>query len=1694
MPQTKAQLRDELEAVKRELEEVRASARRELAASAKKAQEAEKKLREELKAEQQETQRELTEATTELATMQDKVEELETARRAEGTLTLEDERQLSSAEVGTLINELEDAREEALETVDRYQWELDKLKREHESELLHTKLGLKEELDKKYQRDVKTRDELIDLLRANLSTKVTKEPASGDNDPERGVRSSGGGSVDHEGLDESGRGNRLRLPSLPKYSGDDREDVDSLRRWLAKLEKHAELLGWTEREKLVQFELHLTGRAERVYEVLPSKSKETYAVATEALRKRLNPVEREALVSAQLMRRKQQAGESVDEFAQELEKLFDQSYGRRSGMDEASKEMLKRDFFVQGLQLKWQEKVLPSAETFSAALHQARAAEQQEEQLSKIHPSGRAMRPAGSTTPSAPRLSTPVPSRERTDVTGRRSRRPGTCYECGGSDHKWRDCPKLKPTSETPGRRSNTRVTTTSSNITSSQGSSESLDDACHRLQQQWMDAEFRRLVETYDGSAGVDTVAGAVGPLYYCNVNIAGEPVEAMVDTGSSATIMSFDLFKKIGRKAGIAKNALSQPDVTLRDYSQRPIPVGAKVDLEVEFNGKKMTATVYLRGSGSTESESLLLGTNVVIPVGLMSPAKGVSSRGGATAKVRLVQAKRVPGGKGAIVEAQVDGLHPCGSPLLFQPCPKVSGSIGVTMEDTILIPDEDRRVYVPVSNQTREPVMLQSGLSLGRLEEFDVAPATDANELEGVCVAKVCVEPDSVDAARKKKLASMLGADQPESADAKQMIIQAALEFSDVFAVDDEHGEVKGVEHQIVTGDSQPIRQVPRRVPFALRGEISRMVHEMLDANVIEESASPWASPVVLVRKKDGTLRFCVDYRRLNAVTRKDTFPLPRIDDLLDQLHGKKVFSTLDAKRGYWQIKVHDDSKSKTAFVTFDGLYEFRVMPFGLCNAPSTFQRLMQKILSGMSEFCTAYIDDILVFSDSVEEHIEHLKRVFRRLRECGLKLHPRKCSLGRPSVPYLGHVVSEEGIFPDPGKLAAVKCFPTPTDVRALREFLGLASYYRRFVPNFAKVAGPLHMLTHADAQYVWTQSCESAFARLKELLTSPPVLAYPDFSKPFVLHTDASGKGLGAVLEQVQTDGTSHPIAYASRTLSKHEAKYGITELEALAVVWALRHFRAYLLGHSCTVFTDHAPVKSLLNSRHPSGKLARWAQTVAEFDLELKYKPGRKNANADALSRSPLDDPVMKPSESIFHSVQVGAVTLAESEDCQVPCELVKLQSQDPELGPIVTCLKTGSLPEENNLSRRVVLEQSKYTLVDEILYRLDDTRKDRLRICVPSKLRENLMQEAHAGKFSGHFSPKGVYSMLARRYWWNGMYRDVHSFCKSCLDCASYQGSGRKVKPELMPIPVGGPFYRVGVDIMELPQTVNGNKYVISFVDYFTKWVESFPSDNQASETIVKLLVDHVICRHGVSEALISDRGANLLSTLMAEVDEVMGMRKINTTAYHPQADGLVENFNRTLQAMIAKSVDKFGMNWDEHLPHLLFAYRTKPHESTGESPFYLLYGRDARVPTEAALSTVRTEYQVDIDDYKSELVYGLSESWKIAREQIKKAQKRQKRQYDRRARPKDIRVGDRVMVYMPYERTGKNRKLSRPYFSPYRVEEVHPNGVTVRPVDRPSHDTIRVNQDRVTLCPKELPDKAWLGKRFANKRARKN
>ena len=384
------------------------------------------------------------------------------------------------------------------------------------------------------------------------------------------------------------------------------------------------------------------------------------------------------------------------------------------------------------------------------------------------------------------------------------------------------------------------------------------------------------------------------------------------------------------------------------------------------------------------------------------------------------------------------------------------------------------------------------------------------------------------------------------------------------------------------------------------------------------MIQPSSSPWASPVVMVRKRDGTHRFCVDFRELNSVTKADTFPLPKIDDLLDQLGAARYFSTLDLASGYWQIRMHPDSVEKTAFVTPQGLHEFRVMPFGLTNAPGVFQRLMERVLSGLNpedgpDYVVVYIDDVLVFSRTIDDHLEHLSRVIQRLHGAGLKLKPSKCHFIREEVEYLGHMITPQGLKTNARLIAAVSEFPRPRNLPEVRRFLGLSSYYRRFVPNFSKIASPLQALTRKAVEFEWSSGCEMSFQALKEKLTSAPLLAYPSFRRPFVLETDASIAGVGAVLSQLQDDGLLHPVAYASRSLTPSERNYAITELETLAVVWAITHFIAYLYGHEDTVYTDHTAVKAVLETPNPSGKHARWWTKVygsGVKNVTIQYRPG----------------------------------------------------------------------------------------------------------------------------------------------------------------------------------------------------------------------------------------------------------------------------------------------------------------------------------------------------------------------------------------------------------------------------------------------------------------------------------------------------
>ncbi|KAL6481161.1 hypothetical protein MHYP_G00092410 [Metynnis hypsauchen] len=446
----------------------------------------------------------------------------------------------------------------------------------------------------------------------------------------------------------------------------------------------------------------------------------------------------------------------------------------------------------------------------------------------------------------------------------------------------------------------------------------------------------------------------------------------------------------------------------------------------------------------------------------------------------------------------------------------------------------------------------------------------------------------------------------------------------DFSGLFA--ERIGHTTVAVHRIETGDARPINLPPYRTSPLKKKLIEEQIQSMLDNDIIEPASGPWSSPIVIVPKPSGEARFCVDYRGLNQVTVKDRYPLPRIDESLDFLTRGKFISTLDMARGYWQVGVEESSRPKTAFASHCGLFQFKVLPFGLCNAPATFQRVMNTVLAGLIyKCCVVYLDDIVIASPTFKQHLVDLREVFTRLEEAGLALKLEKCQFCRNELKFLGYKVSPDGILPDTDKVDAVLKFPVPADVKHVRQFLGLTSYYRRFIHNYAQHVEPLFALTRQDTAFVWDNECQLVMDFLKASLTSAPVLNFPDFDRPFSLHTDACDRGLGAALMQRDDAGRQIAIAYASRTLHKSERPYPTSEKECLGVIWALEHFRPYIEGLPVTVYTDHSSLKWLMSRPNPSGRLARWCLRLQDFDVRLVHKPGPQNTVPDALSRNPLD-------------------------------------------------------------------------------------------------------------------------------------------------------------------------------------------------------------------------------------------------------------------------------------------------------------------------------------------------------------------------------------------------------------------------------------------------------------------------------------
>ena len=909
-------------------------------------------------------------------------------------------------------------------------------------------------------------------------------------------------------------------------------------------------------------------------------------------------------------------------------------------------------------------------------------------------------------------------------------------------------------------------------------------------------------------------------------------------------------------------------------------------------------------------------------------------------------------------------------------------------------------------------------------------------------------------------------------------KEQIKELIRIFSDVFS--DQTGRTTKLQHQInLLPGSRPYNSPPFRYAPARRQVIEDNLKEMADQGIISPSQSPWAAPVILAPKKDGSLRFCIDYRKLNAMTVRDAYPIPRIDDTLDSLQEAKFVSTLDLRSGYWQVEMERNSRDKTAFVTHKGLFQFNVMPFGLTNAPATFQRLMDIVLAGLKwQCCLVYIDDVVIYSPTFEQHLTDLKNVFEALRTANLTLKASKCQFCRKEMRYLGHIITQQGIKPDPDLVKSVTHFPQPKKIKDVQSFLGLTGYYRKFIRDYAKIAEPLLQQLRNNQRnnhhLQWSQECTQAFETLKTKLTIAPIMNTPNFEHPFILELDACEYGLGAVLTQ-EYNGGKYVIAYGSRTLSSSERKYGATEREALAIVWATKHFRPYLEGNKIFIRSDCKALEWMRNAKDVTGRLARWSMKLAAFQIEeIKYRPGTANANADSLSRNPLPNEIVYTSEL---STIETAINLWENTN--ILDNIRTEQQTDSKLHSIIEYLQTKPPSEPNE-------KRNPYALINGLLYKIKNSNRhynqrilgNKHLLVIPKLMQQKLLHWAHDHPTAGHSGQQKTLFRLNTRVFWNSMRKDVHNYVNACEACQQFKYDNTPSSSQMQIHSVNEPWHTIGIDLMgPFPVTSRNKRFLLVIVDYFTRWIELFPLNTTTSNVISELLVDQLFTRYGLPKYILSDNGPQFVSNMFRSFCDTMKIQQKLTANYHPQSN-MTERVNRTLKPLIAIYAQRLPHSWDKEIQKLAFAIRTSVNETTGESPAFLMFGRDIKGPLDLIIGEPttgpppQTLDHKQIQDYKTTLIHNLRCAYNTVIERSDIEKHNQKMKYDQHTNSRKFTIGDLVWVAIPTSHIGDNtiaNKLQPHYDGPCRlIKQLSPITFIVRRL-RDNVDLGATNTDRL-------------------------
>lgn len=845
----------------------------------------------------------------------------------------------------------------------------------------------------------------------------------------------------------------------------------------------------------------------------------------------------------------------------------------------------------------------------------------------------------------------------------------------------------------------------------------------------------------------------------------------------------------------------------------------------------------------------------------------------------------------------------------------------------------------------------------------------------------------------------------------------------------------GMTDQVMHVIDTGDANPIKQRHYTMSPVRQKLVEEELDRMLELKVVEPSKSPWSSPIVLLDKPDGSRRFCINFKALNAVTKPDAYPLPKVTNILDRLRDARYLSSLDIKSAFWQIPLDPASKEKTAFtVPGRGLYHFNAMPFGLHNAPATWQRFIDSVLGPELEpYVFVYLDDIIAITPTYTKHLEVLTEIFKRVRAAKLTLNREKCIFCRQELKYLGYVVSEEGLRVDPDKVQAIVDIPVPRNQKDVRQFVGTASWYRRFISNFSTRLYPLTSMLKKGKRFEWNSEAQESWDDIRSCLIKSPILSCPNFDKPFTIACDASGVGLGAVLSQESEKGEI-VVAYASRTLTRGEQNFSVTERECLAVLWAIEKFRPYVEGTRFTVITDHYSLLWLLNLKDPQGRLARWSYRLQPYDFKLVHRKGKDHVVPDMLSRAPVEgDSNVKVPVEAHSNTFVGEIHENTLHDNWY-LTMVKAVQDDSDKYPL-------------------------WRVEDGKLYKLvmDKTDSENEDSCwkevVPKFRRSDILKEHHDVVTAGHLGVFKTIKRIQRLYYWPKMRSDIAKYVKNCQVCQRTKyDQGKSMGLMGSRRSADEPWTMLCADLMgPFPRSTKGFKYLLVVSDTFTKYTLLFPLRAATATSVAHHLLDDVFMVYGVPKYLICDNGSEFIGSPVKRLAEEYKFKLLLNASRHPQANP-TERTNRTLISMLRAYIKDNHRLWDKDLPKIGFALRSAVSETTGYSPAYLSFGRELNA-TGTGFGLLKDWTQVpDVPEGRpTEAVKKLIDVFKVVKANIEKSHSKNEKIYNLRRRPAEFEVGDRVLKKNFEQSNAANyysSKLTPRYVGPYKIrQKISPN-----------------------------------------------